>query len=236
MPGAITFAKKDDTTKRANLMHRAFLLLIPAAAAFAASGCIRSGASGAPYSQNESYAGFDTVDVSAGVEVVLAQGNFAVKAESINGASLDKLIVEVRGKTLHVSRKETMLGWGGGPRYRVNVSAPAFSAFEASSGSSLEGAGLQLADLDVDVSSGAKVNISGACKTLRVEIASGASFDGEGLKCETANVDASSGAHAEAFAARSADGNASSGANVTFHGNPAILEKDSSSGGSVSAR
>jgi hypothetical protein len=71
---------------------------------------------------------------------------------------------------------------------------------------------------------------------LRVEIASGASFDGEGLKCETANVDASSGAHAEAFAARSADGNASSGANVTFHGNPAILEKDSSSGGSVSAR
>ena len=51
MPGAITFAKKDDTTKRANLMHRAFLLLIPAAAAFAASGCIVGGASGAPYSQ-----------------------------------------------------------------------------------------------------------------------------------------------------------------------------------------
>ena len=108
-------------------MHRVFLLLVPAAAAFPASGCIVGGASGAPYSQNQSYAGFDKVDVSAGVEVVLAQGNFDVKAESTYGASLDKFIVEVRGKTLHVSRKETMMGWGGGPRYRVNVSAPACS-------------------------------------------------------------------------------------------------------------
>lgn len=218
-------------------MHRAFLLLVPAAAAFAASGCVvgNVGATGAPHSSSQTYTGFDKVDVSAGVEVVLAQGGFNVNAESPDGSSLDNLIVEVHGKTLRISRKQTMMNWGG-PRYRVSVSAPAYSAFEASSGSSVDGAGLQLADLDVDVSSGAQMHVSGVCKTLRVEISSGASFDGEDLKCETANIDASSGAHAEAFAARTADGNASSGASVTFHGNPASLEKDSSSGGSVSAR
>lgn len=218
-------------------MHRAFLLLVPAAAAFAASGCVvgNVGNTGAPYSSSQTYTGFDKVDVSAGVEVVLAQGGFNVNAESPDGSSLDNLIVEVVGKTLRVSRKQTMMNWGG-PRYRVSVSAPAYSAFEASSGSTINGSGLQLADLDVDVSSGAQMHVSGACKTLRVGISSGASFDGEGLKCEAANIDASSGAHAEAFATRSADGNASSGASVTFHGNPASLEKDSSSGGSVSAR
>ena len=124
-----------------------------------------------------------------------------MNAESPDGSSLDNLIVEVVGKTLRVSRKQTMMNWGG-PRYRVSVSAPAYSALEASSGSSLDGSGLQLVDLDVDVSSGAQMHVSGVCKTLRVGISSGASFDGEGLKCEAANIDASSGAHAEAFATR----------------------------------
>ena len=51
-------------------MHRAFLLLVPAAAAFAASGCVvgNVGNTGAPYSSSQTYTGFDKVDVSAGVE------------------------------------------------------------------------------------------------------------------------------------------------------------------------
>lgn len=219
-------------------MQRAILLLIPAAAAFAASGCVVGSASGTPYSESlrSTYTGFEQVDASAGIEVVVAQGKFDVKAESPNGGDLNNLIVEVKGNTLHIGRKQTTMNWGNGPRYRVSVSAPAYSGFDASSGASLQGSSLQLADVDVDVSSGASIQLSGACKTLRVDVSSGAQFDGEDLRCETANVDASSGAHAEAFAARSADGNASSGASVSFHGNPASLQKDESSGGSVNAR
>lgn len=220
-------------------MHRAILLLIPTAVAFAASGCVVGSASpGTPYSESlrSTYTGFDTVDASAGIEVVVAQGNFDVKAESPSNDDLKNLIVEVNGKTLRIGRKQTMMNWGNGPRYRVSVSAPAYSGFEVSSGASLQGSSLQLADVDVDVSSGASLQLSGACKTLRVDISSGAQFDGEDLRCETANIDASSGAHAEAFAARAADGNASSGASVSFHGNPASLQKDESSGGSVNAR
>lgn len=219
-------------------MHRTILLLIPAAAAFAASGCVVGSASGAPYSESlrSTYTGFEKVDVSAGIEVAVAQGKFDVKAESPSNDDLKNLIVEVNGKTLRIGRKQTMMNWGNGPRYRVSVSAPAYSGFEVSSGASLQGSSLQLADVDVDVSSGGSIELSGACKTLRVDISSGAQFDGEDLRCDTANVDASSGAHAEAFAARAADGNASSGASVSFHGNPPSLQKDESSGGSVNAR
>jgi len=218
-------------------MHRAFLILLPTIAAFSAAGCVVGNANGQPYSDNlrASYAGFDEVDASAGVEVIVAQGKFDVSAMSPNNSDMKNLIVEVRDHTLHISRKQTM-GWGGNQRYRVNVSAPAYTGFEASSGSSITGSNLQLADVEIDVSSGARIELSGACKSVRGDASSGASFSGQDLKCETASFEASSGASARAFATADARGDASSGASVNFFGNPARLDRDESSGGSVGAR
>ncbi len=219
-------------------MHRAFLILLPTLAAFSAAGCVVGNANGQPYSESRrsSYTGFDEVDASAGVEVVVTQGAFNVKATSPNNANLDNLIVEVRDHTLHIGRKQKMMGWGDNARYRVDVSAPAYTGFEASSGSSITGSNLQLADVEIDVSSGASIELSGACKSLHGDASSGAQFEGKNLKCESASIEASSGASAEAFATAKASGDASSGASVRFAGNPARLDRDESSGGSVSAR
>lgn len=220
-------------------MHRS-LIVLPAVFAVALGGCVVGGGfDGKPYSESQrhTYAGFDKVDVSAGVEVVLAQGPFDVKAETTEGEGFDTLIVEVEGDTLRVTRKQmTMLDFGGGPRYRVTVSAPAYSDFEVSSGASLHGKGLQLQDVSVDVTSGASVSLEGACTSLDLDMSSGASFNGENLRCDAARVEASSGASAHAWASKRARGEASSGASVSFSGNPAELERDTSSGGSVSAR
>ncbi|MFT3726018.1 MAG: DUF2807 domain-containing protein [Hyphomonadaceae bacterium] len=218
-------------------MRQALLIVIPSLAALASSGCVVGGANGAPYaeSQRHTYTGFEKVDVSAGVEVIASQGPFDVKAETTSGGNFDNLIVEVRGNTLHVSRKSTMFSWGG-PHYRVTVAAPTYSSFGVSSGASLESGALQLANLEVDVSSGGSLQLVGACASLDASVSSGGHFSGEALKCETAEVNASSGGHADAFATRTAEGNASSGAHVTFYGNPAQIQKDSSSGGSIDAR
>jgi hypothetical protein len=218
-------------------MHRS-LILLPAILATSLGGCIVGSATGQPYSeaQRHSYAGFSKVDVSAGVEVVVAQGAFDVRAETTQGQGFDNLIVEVKGDTLRISRKQQMWDMGGGPRYRVTVSAPEYAELEASSGSSLRADNLRLGAVEISVSSGASMQVSGSCTALELDMSSGASFSGEGLRCETASVDASSGASAHAYAARKATGNASSGASVSFSGNPAELERDTSSGGSVSAR
>jgi len=207
---------------------RLSFLLIPSLAALCSTGCVVGGASGAPYSESQrhAYTGFEKVDASAGVTVIVNQGPFDVKAETTDGNDFDNLVVEVRGSTLHIGRSQSMF----------TVSAPAYSGFEVSSGASLDGGNLSLANLKVEVSSGASVDLSGSCADLAVEISSGASFSGEDLKCATADVDASSGASAQAFASQRAEGNASSGASVNFYGSPASIEKDSSSGGSVSAR
>jgi hypothetical protein len=185
-------------------------------------------------SKTYNLSGFDRVDVSAGIDVTFTQGPYAVRADEPNG-NFDRLIIEVRGKTLRIARENSWFNWRG-VDYHVAVSAPALIGVDASSGSAFEGRNLSLRDLDVDVSSGADVELAGSCAGLRLDISSGARFEGEDLKCETASVDASSGANADAFAARNATGNASSGANVTFYGKPAELVKDTSSGGTVRAR
>lgn len=217
-------------------MHR-LLIVLPAILAFPLAGCVVGSAAGQPYaeSQRHTYANFDKVDVSAGIEAVVLQGAFDVKAETTKGESFDNLIVEVKGDTLRISRKSSIMNWSG-EQYLVTVSAPAYSALEASSGSRLEGANLTLKDLSVQVSSGASMELAGACGALNLEISSGANFDGEDLRCATAMVEASSGASVDAFASQLADGAASSGANVTFHGQPKQVREDTSSGGSVRAR
>lgn len=211
-------------------MRQHLLLTAAATAAIATAALVALPA----FAETRSYnlSGFDRINVSAGVGVTLNQGPFAVKADEREG-DFSKLILEVRGNTLHVSRKSN--GWfnWSGPDYSVTVSAPNITEIGVSSGAEFDGRNLSLKDLDVSVSSGADVELTGSCAGLRVDISSGADFDGEGLKCETASVDASSGADADAFATRTANGDASSGADITFHGKPADFTKDTSSGGSV---
>lgn len=211
-------------------MRHSPLLLSAALAAVAAAAALALPANADTRSYN--FSNFDRVDVSAGITVILKQGPFSISVDAPEG-NFDRLDIGLRGDTLHIGRKNTWLSWGSGPRYTVTVSAPAYTAFNVSSGSHVEGRSLALRDVKIDVSSGAHVELAGACAGLRVDISSGAHFDGEDLRCESARVDASSGAHAEAFATMSASGDASSGANVTFHGKPASFEKDTSSGGSV---
>jgi hypothetical protein len=205
------------------------LLLIPAAAV----ALVTAAAVYPAFADTKSYnlSNFEKVSVSAGIEVDLVQGPYSVKVDAPNN-NFDNLVIEVRGDTLRIGRRNT--GWfTTGPEYHVTVSAPSYTAFSVSSGAHVEGGGLSLKAVKIDVSSGAHLELGGACSNLTIEVSSGAHFNGEDLKCETASVDASSGAHADAFASQSADGDASSGAQINFHGKPASFDKDTSSGGSV---
>lgn len=220
---------------------RKALLLVPAA--FLATACViytgdapAQANYGTATERDFNYTGFDKVSASAGVTVIMKQGPYAVHARSTNG-DLSRLVLEVRGDTLVAGRNNNGFNWIGnrGPNYTITVSAPNYSGVKASSGSSVDGSGITARDMRVDVSSGADVDLAGSCTSLSVHISSGADFDGERLQCETASVSASSGSDADAYATRTASGDASSGADITFHGRPASVSKDTSSGGSVRA-
>jgi hypothetical protein len=178
--------------------------------------------------------GFEKVSASAGVEVILKQGPYAISVNEPKG-KFDKLKLEVKGDTLIVSRQNSSGFWGNNADFTVTVTAPAYTGVSASSGSDVEGERLSLRDLDISVSSGASIELDGSCTVMKVSVSSGGDFDGEDLKCETASISASSGADADAFATVKASGDASSGGSITFHGNPQTFQKETSSGGSVRA-
>lgn len=86
----------------------------------------------------------------------------------------------------------------------------------------------------VDASSGASVELSGACSSITVSASSGSDVEGEKLLCANAKANASSGASVELYATTTANGQASSGADISFAGRPKTQDISKSSGGSVS--
>lgn len=182
--------------------------------------------------QNFSFSDFDSVEASAGVDVVLRQGDYSVRAEGSEKA-LERLKVEKRGRTLHIGRRNTTFSWGTTGPVTVTVSAPNYAGLSASSGSDVSGSGLRLTDVSVSVSSGADMELAGSCEELTVSVSSGSDFDGEDLHCQNVTASASSGADANVWAARSLVGSASSGGDIDVYGEPESITKNTSSGGSV---
>ena len=228
--------------------------LLPAAALAAMGGCVISEPA---ETRTFAQSGFDSIDASGGVNLVLRQGDYAINAQGPK-SKLDKLVIEQDGKTLSI-RREPSMNWFSvnvSDRDVVTVTAPDYKSVAATGGVDIDASGLRLpvlalkisggADFDatsfnvdqliVDSAGGGDVNLAGACKSLKIDASGGADFNGENFACESATISASGGADVDARAALSASGRASSGADVHFLGSPAKFVSDQDSGGEVELR
>lgn len=225
--------------------------ILPTAAMSALGGCIVVGGPMETLAYNNS--GFDSVHASSGINVVLSQGPFAVKAEAPEG-NLDKILIEQNGSELKVSRKSEISWFGGNGHYVVNVSAPAITSISASGGADLEGhalqaealslsasgggnldlKGLKVTTLSASASGGGDINAAGACGMATITTSGGGNFDGSDLDCANVTASASGGGDIDVQASASANGDASSGGDIHFIGSPATFNKQESSGGDVS--
>lgn len=178
--------------------------------------------------------GFTRVSAAAGTTVnVSVGGDYSVVAES-SAKGLERLRVEVEGDELQIGRKRNTISWGKSDRVVVNVTMPALSGLDVSSGASLDATGVDASAFAIDASSGGSMDVAGRCDNLSVDVSSGGNIDAKGLECRSAVVDASSGGNADIFVTESVTGDASSGGNVDVYGKPEKISKDTSSGGSIS--
>jgi hypothetical protein len=168
---------------------------------------------------------FDRVSVKAGIELILKQGPFAVEARSSDG-DLSKLIVDVQGSELVISRETVIGNIGISPNYTVTATAPAWTAIEGLAGVRIEGENLNLEVVTVEVAAGASVELSGTCREITVEATAGASIDADQLKCAAATAKAAAGSTVELHATERAKGTASAGATIEFSGKPPAFEQD----------
>jgi len=228
--------------------------LLPAAALAAMGGCVISEPT---ETRTFAQSGFDSIDASGGVNLVLRQGAYAINAEGPK-SKLDKLVIQQNGPTLSIRREPSMnwLSVNINDRDVVTITAPDYRTITATGGVDIDASGLRLpalslridggADFDatsfnvdqltIDSSGGGDIKLVGACKSLTLTATSGSDFDGEIFACETATVSASGGADVDARASLSASGRASSGADISFLGNPAQFTSDQDSGGEVELR
>ena len=88
-------------------------------------------------------------------------------------------------------------------------------------------------NLDVELNSASNCYMSGSAEVCKVEANSAADFRGVELVCRKAEVAASSAAKIEIAIVEDLDADASSGGSVRYKGSPAILRRNTSSGGSV---
>lgn len=227
-----------------------FALVLPVAAMTALGGCVVVG--GPTETRAYTNTGFDAIDASAGINVVLSQGPFAVKAQAPEG-NVDKIVVEQDGATLKLRRKQDFSWFGGNGHYVVNVSAPVVTKISVSGGADLEADALQAdtlelsasggGDLDLkglkmttliaSASGGGDISAEGSCGTATITASGGGNFDGERLACVNATATASGGGDIDVGASAVATGDASSGGDVRFHGSPGTVNKQESSGGDV---
>lgn len=221
----------------------------------------------AAYADSKTYdlRDFDKIDIATGLDAVVKLGDsFSVTATSGSPQALDNLQLDVTGGVLVARFDQSFLDFilsGGlvgmllssGNALTIEVTMPALSAIEASSGADVHAQGLagdqlnlnassganidvidaKLGAVQIGASSGADVSVSGLAESVEAEASSGAGIDAEDLVSASATVNASSGASVSVHATGSISAEASSGGDVDVYGNPRARDVDASSGGDV---
>lgn len=202
--------------------------------------------------ENRSVRNFDGVAVCCGMRVELTESNnfsVEVKAES---NIMEYVRTEVSGGRLEI-------GFKGQVNIKTNetvvvyVSMPTIDYAGASSGSKLVGmSSFRGEDLEIDASSGAKVELAftgsriranassagkiqleGTGTRIKARASSGASVRAGDFRAQRGDANASSGGGVTVYVTDELEADASSGGGVRYRGNPANVDADRSSGGSV---
>ena len=185
--------------------------------------------------------GFDSVAVSQGINLNLVMGSpSSVTAVADDDSDLDNLEIEVDDGELVIRRGSWVSGLFSMGKSRgsvtVDVVASELQAVASSSGANADLIDITCADLEVDASSGSRIEVSGSCDTVAIDASSGANVDSSDLITADASVDSSSGASIQVFAGESFRGDASSGSSIRVYGSPEVAESETSSGASIDLR
>ena len=200
---------------------------------------------------------FTGISVSTGIEVYISQGN----TEHVEVVSSQKSIKDIRTEVengilkIYYKHKEGFHWFSMhiNRTMKVYVTARELQRISASSGSDVygqtkinatnlslsasSGADLHLDvtsnNLSCDVSSGSDAELKGTATNFMASASSGANIKASSLITDSSTLDASSGSDINVTVNKSLKGTASSGADITYKGNPLIITKDKSSGGDI---
>ncbi len=195
---------------------------------------------------------FARIKVSRGLHVFITKSN-KMSLEVEADENLHELITtEVRNGTLVITATKN-IRWASAKNIHLSVenineilvssgaevsSENTITAsklrIDASSGSQVK-LHVKVTELVCETSSGAMIRLNGRAKDFSVHSSSGSNINAYELDSKNCEANASSGSGIKVNVSNDFDGNASSGANINYTGNPKIVKKSKSSGGSISS-
>lgn len=195
---------------------------------------------------------FKNISVSNAIDVVIEQSDKTEITVEADDNLQKEIITKVENGTLIIKCKYN--SFRNITMKKVTVKMPALDKIEASSASSVQsknvfqGENIDLesssaATMDVNIesdnisatsSSGSSINIQGKALKVQTRASSGASVDAGKLLANEVEAGASSGGNINVHPIVTLKAEASSGGHVTYNTVPKNIEKNSSSGGSIS--
>lgn len=205
--------------------------------------------------KNVSLNSFNSVGVSAGIQLIITQSNSESARIEANSDDIDEVLLENYDGKLNVKwkTKDSFFSKSKNRQAKVYLNYKNLKGVSASSGSLLKstnvlktdrlsvdassGANLTLQltcnNLEVSSSSGSNVKLSGSAKNIIVDSSSGSTVSALDTNTEYAKTEASSGANIQLSVSKGIEASASSGGNINYKGDAALNKKGSSRSGSV---
>jgi len=196
-------------------------------------------------------ADFSGIKVSTGIDLFIRQGNKNSITVEADENLHDLIITEVIDGVLKIYTDKNI--WKSKAR-KVSVTLEKLSFLKATSGSDVQsetiiktneisisatsGAAIKIEveaeSVATSTTSGSDIKITGTTINHASNATSGSSIDAFELKSDNAIAKATSGASINIYASKKMEAKATSGADVDYKGSPMFVNKDTSSGGSVS--
>ena len=193
---------------------------------------------------------FNAIKVSQGINLYLSQGSDIDLSVEADENILDLLVTEVEGDVLKIYFDKNVSR----ATRNVYLTAAKINSIRTTSGASVKSEGMiktksisldsssgsdmklniNAQDIECSTSSGADIYLTGTTVSFEGDASSGSNIDADKLKAETSIVEVSSGASINVYASKEITAQASSGGDIDYYGNPTIVNKSKSSGGSVS--
>lgn len=225
---------------------------------FTTSSCIFDGLSGIKGSNNvvsESRnisSNFESIKVAQGITVYLTQENATEVNVEADDNIIDLLITEVKNNELKIyfeknvykaKARNVYLTTKDISQIRTSSGAQVITEntihtntlnLDSSSGSSIK-IHIKANNVNSETSSGSNIKIEGETTILTAKSSSGSSIKAQNLTTTNASVKASSGSNIYVNTSKQLTAKASSGGYINYKGEPTNVNKNTSSGGSVSS-
>ena len=194
---------------------------------------------------------FDVIKVQQGIHLYLTNDNSTELRVEADENIIELLITEVKNNELKIYFEKNV---NRAKARNVYLSTDDISRIKTSSGAHVKSENtLQVNSLELDASSGssikvyvnadeiisssssgADIDIFGKTRSLSAKASSGSSIDADELEAVDAYAKATSGANIDVNISGILTAKANSGGDIDYEGNPKSVDKDTSSGGSVS--